>query len=326
MHFVRPFLTFVAAATLAIAATAQTYPAKPIKLIVPFSPGGATDIVGRIWADAASKELGQPVVVDNRAGGGGSIGSVVVAHAAADGYTLGIATVGTHAANIACNPKGGYNAVKDFTPISNLARTPNVLTVNTSVPVRGMPELLAYIKKNPGKVRYATGGTCGVHHLTGAMFTSLTGADLTHVPYRGSGLALTDVIGGHVEMFFDSLPGSLPSIQAQRLRPVAVAWETRLPSLPNVPTYAELGFKSINDAVWYGLVGPANLPPAIVSRLNEVTLKVMAMPEVRERVRLTGSEPTATTPSEFGAEIRSALERMQYTVKTQGISFDPSGS
>lgn len=216
--------------------------------------------------------------------------------------------------------------MKDFTPISNLARTPNVLTVNTSVPARSMPELLAYIKKNPGKVRYATGGTCGVHHLTGAMFTSLTGSDLTHVPYRGSGLALNDVIGGHVEMFFDSLPGSLPSIHAQRLRPVAVAWDTRLPSLPNVPTYAELGLKSINDAVWYGLVGPANLPPAIVSRLNEVTVKVMAMPEVRDRVRRTGSEPTSTTPAEFGVEIRSALERMQDTVKTQGITFDPSGS
>lgn len=326
MPFVRQFLCFVAVATLTTAALAQAYPTKPIKLIVPFAPGGATDIVGRIWADAASKELGQPVIVDNRGGGGGSVGSSAVARSAPDGYTLGLATVGTHAANIACNPKGGYDAIKDFTPISNLARTPNVLTVNMSVPAQNMQELLAYIKKNPGNVRYATGGTCGVHHLTGALFNSLVGADLTHVPYRGSGLALNDVIGGQVEMFFDSLPGSLPSIQAERLRPLAVAWTGRLLSLPNVPTYAELGFKSLNDAVWYGLVAPASLPPAIVSRLNAVTVKVMNLPEVRERIQRTGSEPTSTTPAEFGAEIRSALKRMQAIVKAQGIAFDPSGS
>ena len=325
MTFIRPFVALVFAVTLAFSAQAENYPSKPIRLIVPFSPGGATDIVGRIWADAVSKELGQPVVVDNRAGGGGSVGSAAVAKSAPDGYTLGIATVGTHAANIACNPKGGYDAVRDFSPISNLARTPNVLTVNTSVPAQNFAELLAYIKKNPGKVRYATGGTCGVHHLTGALFTSLTGTDLTHVPYRGSGPALTDVIGGHVEMFFDSLPGSLPSIQAHRLRPLAVAWDTRLESLPNIPTYTELGFKSINEAVWYGLVGPANLPAPIVGRLNAVTVKVMASAEVRERIRQTGSEPTSTTPAGFGAEIRSALERMKRTVKTQGITFDPSG-
>ena len=320
--------TFVGAIIIASAlgATvhAQSFPTRPIRLIVPFAPGGATDIVGRIWADAAGKALGQPVIVDNRAGGGGSVGSLLVAKAPPDGYTLGIATVGTHAANIACNPKGGYDAVHDFTPISNLARTPNVLTVNTQLPVQNFAQLLVYIKKNPLNVRYASGGTCGVHHLTGVLFSSLIGTDLTHVAYRGSGPALTDVVGGHVELLFDSLPGSLPSIQAKRLRPLAVAWEQRLPSLPDVPTYAELGYKLINDAVWYGLVGPANLPADIISKLNAVTAKVMAMPEVRDRIRQTGSEPTSSSPAQFGMDIRAALERMQSTVKSQGITFDPS--
>lgn len=322
----KPLLALIAGLAIAISAQAQNYPNKIIKMIIPFPPGGASDIVGRIVAEALSKELGQPVVVDNRSGGGGGIGATAIARATPDGYTLGIATVGTHAANPACNPKGGYDAVQDFAPVSNLARTPNVLTVFPGVPAKNYQELHAYLKKNPGKVRYATGGACGVHHLTGALFTSLTGTDIVHVPYRGSGPALTDVLGGHVELFFDSLPGSLAHIQSNRLRPIAVAWDKRLESLPNVPTYAELGLKPINDAVWYGLVAPAKTPDDIIRKLNAATLKVLALPEVKERIVQSGSEPAGTTSAEFGAEIKAALERMKNTVKTQGITFDPSGS
>jgi len=325
------FSTRLAAACLlfgtAVGALAQSYPNKPIRLVVGFAPGGATDIVARIWADAASKELGQPVVVDNRAGAGGALGALAVAKAAPDGYTLGLATVGTHAANVACNPKGGYDPVLDFTPISNLARTPNVLVMNMDVPAQNFAELKTYVAKQPpGGVRYATGGTCGVHHLTGAMFASLIGAQLTHVPYRGSGPALTDLIGGQLELFFDSMPGSIQAIQAKRARPIAVAWNKRLESLPDVPTYAELGLTSINDSVWYGLVAPANLPPGVLSRLNEVTRKVMAQADVRARVVQTGSEPVSTTPQEFGADIKKALERLKAVVQSQGIKFDPSGT
>ncbi len=322
----KQLLALIAGLAIAISAQAQNYPNKAIKMIIPFPPGGATDIVGRIVAEALSKELGQPVVVDNKSGAGGSIGTTAIARAAPDGYTLGIATVGTHAANPACNPKGGYDALQDFAPISNLARTPNVLSIFPGIGAKNYQELHAYLKKNSGKVRYATGGACGVHHLTGALFTSLTGTDIIHVPYRGSGPALTDVMSGHVELFFDSLPGSLAHIQSNRLRPIAVAWDKRLESLPNVPTYAELGLKPINDAVWYGLVAPAKTPDDIVKKLNAAILKVLALPEVKERIVQSGSEPAGTTPAEFGAEIKAALERMKNTVKTQGITFDPSGS
>lgn len=310
-----------------VGASAQSYPARPIRLIVGFAPGGATDIVARIWAEAASKELGQPVVVDNRSGAGGAIGALALAKAPADGYTLGLATVGTHAANVACNPKGGYDPIKDFTPISNLARTPNVLVTSMDVPARNFAELKTYIASKPaGAVRYATGGICGVHHFTGALFSSLIGAQLTHVPYRGSGPAMTDLMGGQVEMFFDSMPGSIQAIQSKRARPVAVAWPTRLANLPEVPTYAELGLGAINASVWYGLVAPANLPADIQTKLNSITKKVMAQPDVQARIVQTGSEPVSTTSEVFEAEIKSALERLKSVVQSQGIKFDQSGS
>lgn len=323
----RRIASFCLLLVISASALAQSYPSKPIRLIVPFAPGGATDILARVWADAASRELGQPVVVDNRAGAGGAVGAIAVARAPADGYTLLLATVGTHAANVACNPKGGYDPVQDFTPISNLARTPNVLVMNNDVPAKDYAQLKAYISgQPPGAVRYATGGTCGVHHLTGATFSSLIGAQMTHVPYRGSGPALNDVLGGRLELFFDSLPGSIQAIQGQRVRAVAVAWPKRLDTLPDVPTYAELGLTPINDSVWYGLVGPARLPADIQRKLNEVTRTVMAQPDVRQRVAQTGSEPTSTTPEEFAKDIKSALDRLQSVVQRQGIKLDPNGS
>jgi tripartite-type tricarboxylate transporter receptor subunit TctC len=306
---------------------AQKYPEKAIRLIVGFAPGGATDILARVWANAASKELGQPIIIDNRAGAGGAIGAASVAKAPADGYTLGLATVGTHAANVACNPKSGYDPIRDFTPISNIARSPNVLVMNVKVPAQNYAQLKAHIARQPaGGIRYATGGTCGVHHLTGALFSSLIGAEMTHVPYRGSGPALTDLLGGQVELFFDSLPGSIQAIKSKRVRPVAVAWPTRLDALPDVPTYSEIGLNAINDSVWYGLVAPAHLPADIQRKLNEVTIKVMAQPDVRVRVAQTGSEPISTTPEEFAADIKKALDRLQNIVEHQGIRLDPNGS
>jgi len=250
-------------------------------------------MVGRIVADGLSKELGQPVIVDNRGGSGGGIGAIALAKSAPDGYTLGIATVGTHAANPACNPNGGYDPVKDFTAVSNLARTPNVMTASLQFQPKDYKELVQYLKKNPGKVSFASGGTCGIHHLTGELFKSLTGTIMEHVPYRGSGPALTDVMGGRVELFFDSLPGSLSFIQSGKIRPLAVAWDKRLESMPNVPTYAELGLKAINDPVWYGLVAPANTPENVINKLNAAVVKVLSQTEIKERIAATGAEARA---------------------------------
>lgn len=319
-------LSMALSAGLAIAfsAHAQSYPSKPIKLIIPFPPGGATDMVGRIVADGLSKELGQPVVADNRTGSGGSIGALALARSAPDGYTLGIASVGSHAANPACNPKAGYNPVTDFTAISNLAVTPNVLTSSLEFAPKDYKELLAYLKQHPGKISFASGGTCGIHHLTGELFKSLTGTSMEHVPYRGSGPALTDVMAGRVELFFDSLPGSLPFIQAGKIRPLAVAWDKRLDNMPNVPTYAELGLPAINDPVWYGLVAPAKTPEHIIKRLNAAVLKVLAQPDVKERIASTGSEAKATSPAEFGSEIKTTFEKTKKIVEARSIK--PEGS
>lgn len=317
-------LAVTATFAIALSAHAQSYPNKPIKLIIPFPPGGATDMVGRIVADGLSKELGQPVVPDNRTGSGGSIGAIALARSAPDGYTLGIASVGSHAANPACNPKGGYDPVTDFTAVSNLAVTPNVLTSSLEFAPKDYKELLAYLKKHPGKISFASGGTCGIHHLTGELFKSLTGTSMEHVPYRGSGPALTDVMAGRVELFFDSLPGSLPFIQAGKIRPLAVAWDKRLDSMPNVPTYAELGLNAINDPVWYGLVAPAKTPEPIIKKLNAAVVKVLAQPDIKERIAATGSEAKATSPAEFGSEIKTTFEKTKRIVEARGIK--PEGS
>lgn len=306
-------------------ASAQSYPSKPIRLIVPFPPGGTTDIIGRAVGDRLSRELGQPVIVDNRGGGGGAIGAVAIAKAEPDGYTLGIATVSTHAVNPACNPKLPYDPIKDFVPITNLARTPNVLLVNPKFPAQDYKQLIALLKKNPRKYGFATSGACGIGHLMGEKFKSATGTFLVHIPYRGAGPALNDVLGGQVEIMFDNLPSSLPFLQANRLRPIAIAWNKRLDNLPNVPTFAELGLPLVNDPAWYGLIAPAKTPDDIVRKLHEATLKALNSPEVLARIKASGSDVVGNSPAQFAAEIRGELQRSQDVVKKQGIKIDATG-
>ncbi len=306
-----------------LVASAQSYPSKPIRLIVPFPPGGTTDIIGRAVGDRLSRELGQPVIVDNRGGGGGAIGAVAVAKAEPDGYTLGIATVSTHAVNPACNPKLPYDPIKDFVPITNLARTPNVLLVNPKFPAQDYKQMITLLKNNPGKYGFATSGSCGIGHLM--KFKAATGTFLVHIPYRGAGPALNDVLGGQVEIMFDNLPSSLPFLQTNRLRPIAVAWNKRLDSMPNVPTFAELGLTLVNDPAWYGLIAPAKTPDDIVRKLHAATVKALNSPEVRERIKASGSDVVGNSPTEFAAEIRGELQRSQDVVKKQGIKIDVSG-
>ncbi|WP_194724520.1 tripartite tricarboxylate transporter substrate binding protein BugE [Noviherbaspirillum malthae] len=322
MKFHQLVVPVVASFAVAASAFAQSYPNKPIRLIVPFAPGGTTDIVARVVGDKLGKELGQAVVIENRGGGGGSIGATAISKADPDGYTIGISTVSTHAVNPACNPKLGYNPLTDFTPITNLARTPNVLTVNPKFPAQDFKGFLEYVKKNPGKLNYATSGTCSIQHMVGEQFKLSTGTFILHIPYRGAGPALNDLLGGQVDMMFDNLPSSMSHIQSGKLKPFAIAWNKRLDALPNVPTFAELGLKQVNDPAWYGLVAPAKTPDDIIKKINAAAVKALAMPEVRERLLQSGAEPVGNSPSEHAAEIKAELEKMSNLVKKQNIKFD----
>ncbi len=310
------------AMTLMSMSSAQTWPAKQIKLIIPFPPGGTTDIIGRLTADRLGRELGATVVVENRGGGGGSIGALEIARANADGYTLGMATVSTHAVNPACNPKLGYDPIKDFTPITNLAHTANVIVVNPKVPAASVKELVALLKKSPGKFSYATSGTCTIAHMMGEQFKLSTGTFITHIPYRGSGPALNDTLAGQVEIMLDNLPSSIPHIQSGKLRALAIANSKRMDAFPNVPTYAELGLKEMNDPAWYGLIAPAGLPKDIQAKIQAAANKVVFTADIAKRFRDAGAEPIGNTPEQFAAEILKEKEKMAALVKRQNIKFE----
>jgi tripartite-type tricarboxylate transporter receptor subunit TctC len=321
--FIRLLASLLAALVLPLAASAQNYPNRPIRLIVPFPPGGTTDIVGRIVADELGRQIGQPIVVENRGGGGGAIGATEVARATPDGYTIGVATVSTMAVNPACNPKLPYKSPDDFSMITNMTAVPNVVAVN---PIRvtqtNMADFVKYLKSNPGKLSYATSGTCGIAHMMGELFKVTSGTFLVHIPYRGSGPALNDVLAGQVEVLMDNLPSSLPHIQSGKLRALAVASPKRLEVLPNVPTLAELNMKPVNDEVWYGLVAPAKTPEAIIKRLNEAAVKALSTPDVREKLRLQGAAVVGNTPEQFRVQIIAERDKMIDLVKRQGIKLE----
>jgi tripartite-type tricarboxylate transporter receptor subunit TctC len=320
------FRRWLAASALALApalALAQAFPNKPVRLIIPFPPGGTTDIVGRVVADQLGKQLGQPVVVENRGGGGGAIGATEVAKATPDGYTIGMATVSTMAVNPACNPKLAYDAAKDFKPITNLAAVPNVVVVNPGkISAKDMSEFVALLKSKPGKFSFATSGTCGIGHMMGELFKTTTGTYILHIPYRGAGPALNDVLAGQVEILFDNLPSSLPHIQSGKLRALAVAAPQRLDVLPNVPTFAELKMVPVNDMAWYGLVAPAVTPDAVIARLHDAAVKALATPEVRDKLRAQGAQPVGNTPAQFGAQMDAERAKMIDLVKRQGIKLE----
>ena len=301
------------------AQAADAYPNKPIRLIVPFAAGGTTDIVARVVAEGLGRELGQAVVVENRGGGGGSIGADALARSTPDGYTLGVATVSTMATNPATNPKNPYNPLKDFAPITNMVNVPNVLTVNPAVPAKTTAEFIALLKANPGKYSYASSGAGGIGHLDGELFKSLTKTDMVHVPYRGSGPALNDVIAGQVNAQFDNLPSSMPHIQAGKLRALAVAAPKRLPTLPDVPTFAEGGLPEMDNMAWYGLVAPAGTPQAVIDRIHDATVKALKDPKIIQRLADGGSLVDGNTPAEYAAQIKRELELRQRIAKERNI-------
>jgi tripartite-type tricarboxylate transporter receptor subunit TctC len=307
---------------LAPSAQAQPYPSRPVRVIVPFPPGGTTDIVARLVAERLGATLGQPAVIENRAGAGGAIGASEIAKAAPDGYTLGLATVSTHGVNPAINAKLPYDALRDFTPISNLASVPNVVSAHPALNINDVRTLVEKAKAAPGKISYASAGNGSLSHMLGELFKSSTGIDLLHVPYKGVGPALNDTLGGQVNLLFDNLPSSLPHIQSGRLRALAVASPARLDSLPNVPTFAEAGVPELNDPSWFGLVGPAKLPPAVVSRVHDAVSKTLAAADLRERMRSAGAVPAGNTPEQFAGQIRAEVERHRKVAAERGIRIE----
>src|SRR3954463_4370857 len=301
-------------------ASAQSYPTKPVKIMVPAQPGGGLDLIGRTVADQLSRALDQSFVVENSGGGGGSIAAQSTARAAPDGYTLMVGYVGTHGTNPAVR-KLPYDAVKDFTPIAMVGGTPNVLVVPPSLPVQTLPEFIAYAKANKGKLSYGSSGPGTLTHLAMEQLKVATETEMVHVPYRGIGPAITDILGGQTQALFPGLAAALPHIKAGKMRPLAVTGIKRHPLLPDVPTFEELGFKGFDGVQWYGIVGPANLPAAIVTRLNTEIGKMLADPQFAERLSSEALQPMPMSPAQFGDYMRADIAKWTKVAKDRNIEL-----
>lgn len=321
-------MNLVVAAVLALLALAgpasaqDGWPSRPITMIVPFPPGGSTDAIGRIVAEGLGRVLGQRVIVENRGGAGGTIGTAAIAKAAPDGYTIGIGTASTLAINPATYTKLPFDVLIDLVPIGKIAAVPNIMAINPSVAAFDMAAFVALAKREPGKLSYASAGNGSVSHLLGEQFEVATGTELLHVPYRGVGPALVEVVGGQVQVIFDNLPTSLPLVRDGRLRALAVSGDRRVPALPEVPTFAELGLEDLNWMAFFGLVAPKGTPDAIVRRLDRALADALATPGVRDALDAQRAIVGGGTPETFKAEIASEIARMRRAAAAANIRLD----
>ena len=307
------------AASLEHIAVAQSYPTKPVRLITPSSPGSGVDIVARFVGQKLSETTGQQFIVDNRAGAGANLGAEIAAKSAPDGYSLFLGTP-AHAINPSLYRRLAYDFVRDFAPVSQLTNGYYVLVVNPALPAKSVKELIALAKAKPGQINFASAGTGNATHLAGELFKSLAQVNIVHVPYKGTGPALTDVIGGQVQSMFSNLTAAMPHIKSGKLRALAVTGERRAQSAPDIPTVIESGVKGYSVTSWYGLLAPVGTPQAIIDKLNAETVKVMRLPDMKERLSSEGAEPSPSTPAEFAVFIKTEISKWEKVIKSAGLA------
>lgn len=321
-RFLLPCLMLGLALWAAITQPARAdYPERPITLIVPFAPGGSTDVIARIVAEALRPLLGQPVVVDNRAGAGGALGTAQIAKANPDGYTIGMGTASTLAINPAVYKSLPFDVATDLVPVGAIAAVPNIMSVNPKVTARNMAEFVPLARIQAGRMSYGSSGNGSVSHLMGEQFKQATGADLVHVPYRGIGPALNDAVSGQIDVLFDNLPTTLPLVQAGKLRALAISGPARSPALPDVPTFAELRLDALDWMAFFGLMAPAKTPHAVIARLNTALRSALAQPEVRKALTTQQAIVTAGSPADFAATIAAAMQRMRSAAEAAHIEI-----
>ena len=312
----------IGAALLPTAFAADNFPTKPITMVVPFVAGGTTDILARIVGQALGEELGQPVVIDNRAGAGGNIGGQFAARSAPDGYTLFMGTVGTNSINEWLYKKMPFSPNKDFAPLTRVSNVPNLLVANPNQPFKSVKDLIAYAKANPGKVNFGSSGNGSSIHLSGELFKSLAKVDMVHVPYKGSAPAVTDLLGNQIAIMFDNMPSAIQHVRSGKLVPIAVTTAKRSPELPNVPTIAEAGLPGYEATSWFGMFAPAGTPAPVLAQLNKALVKVLNQADVAKKINEQGAETYSETPEQFAAFIQAESAKWGKVVKESGASLD----
>ena len=320
-HGVYRWLFALAAACWGIAPAQAQYPNKPVRLVLPFPPGGGTDTLGRVVGAKLAASLGQQVVIENRPGAGANIGAEVVAKSPPDGYTLLMGNI-AHAINVTLYSKLGYDLLKDLAPVSLLASTPNIVVVHPSVPAKSVRELIAVARSRPGQLDFASSGSGSSAHLAGELFSNMAGIKMTHVPYKGGGPAVIALLGGQVSVGFATTPSVIQHVKSGKLRGLAVTGARRSPSAPELPTVSESGLPGFEVVGWYGLLVPSGTSREIISRLHSESMKLLKLPDVKERLDATGFEPIGTTPEQFGAYMRSEVEKWAKVVKAARIRAD----